>query len=56
MSEPLFPREAIALRIQKLRKQLEHIESTTPQYIEMHMKAIWIDGQIFALEELLIEF
>ena len=49
-------RDLIVLKVQRIRKQLERLEETATQNPEMHLKAIQLDAQIFALENILMEF
>ena len=49
-------RDHIVLKVQRMRKRLERIESIQPIHPEAHFKAIQLDTQIFALENLLMEF
>ena len=49
-------RDLIVLKVQRMRKRLERLEETAPQNPEMHLKAIQLDAQIFALENILMEF
>ena len=41
--------------LDRKHKELDKIQADAPQKIEQHMKAIWLDGQIFALESVLME-
>ncbi len=46
-------RDRISENIVLLRQMLEKIENASPQDVDMHTRAIWLEGQIFALENLL---
>ena len=49
-------RQDIKVRIERLRKKLEHVpyDRTFISYQE-HAQCIWIDGRIFELEQIMME-
>jgi hypothetical protein len=49
-------REILVEKVKLLRKRLENLEASTPLEIKDHMRAIWFNGRIFALENILMEF
>ena len=55
MNEIQKLRDHIVLKVQRMRKRLERLEETAPQNPAMHLKAIQLDAQIFALENILME-